>query len=171
MPDPPCLDELLNHTDTSCCLVSHLMISLQIDEHVFPAYKMLASNCLCLPNTDLVWTVISLQVVQWIDQKLFIALCWGSGRAKGARADNVHRQQPVCRVCVIVWPHSENDLARDLLGMLGCVCFHPATTQWDTGVWRGRPAAKTLQWCSAHGASSKALDAGRSHFNALLQCG
>lgn len=53
MLDPPCLDELLNHPETSYCLVSPLMIPLQIDVHVFPAYKMLASNCSFLLNADL----------------------------------------------------------------------------------------------------------------------
>jgi len=35
VPNPPCLDELLNETETSYCLVSPLMMSLQIDERVF----------------------------------------------------------------------------------------------------------------------------------------
>lgn len=38
MPNPLCLDEFLNQTETSYCLISPLMMSLQIDEGVFHAY-------------------------------------------------------------------------------------------------------------------------------------
>lgn len=65
------------------------MMSLQIDEHVFHAYKTLASNCLHLLNSELTWTEIFLQMVYWIDKKLFIALFWGSKKTQGACANAV----------------------------------------------------------------------------------
>lgn len=97
MANPPCLHELLNQT--SYCLISHLTMSLQIGEHVFCAYKTLASNSLHLLNCEPAWTEIFLQVVYWTDQKLFIALFWGSKKTQGACANTVDSNKSTACVC------------------------------------------------------------------------
>lgn len=56
-----------------------------------------------------------------------------------------------CRVCVIVWPHSGNDLAPGLLGRLWCVCLHPAWLQdshHTMGHWRVAGLSSQQRHCS-----------------------
>lgn len=148
VPNPPCLDEFQNKTETSYCLISHLIMSLQIDERVFHAYKTLASNCLHLLNSELAWTKISFQVVYWIDQKLFVALFWGSKKMQGACVDTVWTAARLWHACIIIWPHSKNSLAWGFPGVLGYACFHPAWLQYSrctTGHRHvGRPSAQQM---------------------------